>query len=313
MNHRPLAANDKLASIYREVTWAAALGLAVNFCLGAIKLAGGFASGSYALIADAVNSWGDVLSSLVVLFALRVAQEPPDAEHPYGHTRAEAIAATNVALLVIVSALGVGWEAIRRLGQSHDVPPVWTLWIAGANVVIKEALYRYKARVGQRTESQAIVANAWDHRGDALCSLAVLIGLAAVRFGGPRCMWADEAAALVVVAAIVTAGVGLFRRSASELMDAQAAGELVRKMRDLALAEPGVQGVETLLVRKSGLEYFADIHIEVDPAMSVAEGHQIGHRVKDRLLAEFPRLRDVLVHLEPASPSSAGPAGRGSG
>lgn len=149
----------------------------------------------------------------MVLFALRVAQKPPDAEHPYGHTRAEAIAASNVALIVIMSALVVGWQATQRFSHVHGLPPVWTLWIAAFNVGIKEALYRYKAGVGKRTGSQAIIANAWDHRSDALCSLAVLIGLGIVRWGGPGFLWADEAAALVVVAAIVASGITLFRRS----------------------------------------------------------------------------------------------------
>ena len=287
------------AAIYREVTRAAALGLAVNLLLGAVKLVGGVVGNSFALIADAVNSIGDVVTTLVVLFALRVAQRPPDAEHPYGHTRAEAIAASNVALLVVVSALAVGWEALRRLTTPHGVPPVWTLWIAGGNILVKEALYQYKVRVGRRTGSAAIVANAWDHRSDALCALAVLVGLAAVRFGGPRFMWADEAASLVVVAAIVWTGCQLFRAAASELMDVQADPEFVDRVRTAALAVAGVRDVETLWVRKSGLEFFADIHVEVDPHLTVAAGHRIGHRVKDRLLADFANLRDVLVHLEP--------------
>ncbi len=299
MSGQTLTSRTPNASLYREVTRAALLGLAVNFGLGAIKVTGGLVSGSYALIADAVNSLGDVFTSIIILFALRVAQRPPDAEHPYGHTRAEAIAASNVALLIMLSALAVGWEAIHRIWDVHGLPPTWTLWIAGTNVVIKEALYRYNVGVGKRTGSQAIVANAWDHRSDALCSLAVLIGLGVVRSGGPSFLWADEAAALVVVAAIVLSGVALFRRSASELMDVQAAGGLVEDIRKTAFSEPGVRGVETLWVRKSGLEYFADIHIEVDPNLTVAEGHRIGHRVKDRLLKSFPVLRDVLVHLEP--------------
>ncbi|MEZ6069303.1 MAG: cation diffusion facilitator family transporter [Pirellulales bacterium] len=137
------------SSPYREVTRAAFVGLVANFALGAVKLVGGIISGSFALIADSVNSLGDVVTTLVVLFALRVAQRPPDREHPYGHSRAEGIAASNVALLIILSALAVGWEAIQRFNLSHELPPVWTLWIAGSNVLIKEALYRYKMRVGR--------------------------------------------------------------------------------------------------------------------------------------------------------------------
>ena len=285
--------------LYTEVTQAARLGLIVNALLGIVKLVGGIIGQSFALIADAVNSIGDVISTLVVLFALKVAQAPPDEEHPYGHSRAEGIAATNVALLIFVSALLIGWEAIQRLNVVHEIPPVWTLWIAAGNVIIKEGLYRYKVRIGRRTGSVAMIANAWDHRSDALCSLAVLIGLSTIRIGGDRYMCADEIASLLVVAAIIVTSVNLFRRSGSDLMDVQADSELVSQMRSTAEKVPGVELVETFWVRKSGLEYFADIHIEVDANLSVAAGHRIGHAVKDQLLNEFPALRDVLVHLEP--------------
>ena len=286
-------------TVYREVTRAASLGLAVNLSLGVAKLIGGVVGNSFALIADSVNSLGDVVTTLVVLYALRVAQRPPDEDHPYGHTRAEGIAASNIALLIIVSALIVGWEAIERFDAPHGVPAVWTLWIAGANVLIKEGLYHYKVRVGRRTGSASIIANAWDHRADAMCALAVLVGLAAVRFGDGRFLWADEAASLVVVTAIVWTGARLFRMSASELMDVQADPSLVEAVRAAALEIPGVEDVEKLWVRKSGLEYFVDIHIEVDRFMTVEKGHRIGHRVKDRLIEDFASVRDVLVHLEP--------------
>lgn len=293
------AERNSISHVYTEVTRAALLGLVVNLVLSAVKLTGGIVGNSFALIADAVNSIGDVITTTVVLFALRVAQRPADSEHPYGHTRAEGIAASNVALLVIVSAIFVGWEAIQRISVPHDIPPTWTLWIAGANVLIKEGLYQYKMRVGKRTGSSAIIANAWDHRSDALCSLAVFIGLMTIRLGGTRLIWADEVASLVVVAAIVWSGIQLFRSSASELMDVQADSEFVDRIREAALTVAGIEEVETLWVRKSGLEYFADIHIEVDQNLSVAAGHRIGHQVKDRLLSQFPKLRDVLVHLEP--------------
>lgn len=243
----PIVANPKdISTLYQEVTRAAAFGLLVNLLLGTVKLIGGIIGNSFALIADAVNSIGDVVTTIAVLFALRVAQRPADAEHPYGHTRAEGIAATNVALLVIISALLVGWEAIQRITVPHAIPPVWTLWIAGANMLIKEGLYQYKIRVGKRTGSAAIIANAWDHRSDAFCSLAVLIGLGAVRFGRESLFWADDVASLVVVAAIVWTGVQLFRSSANELMDAQADPEFVKQIERIALNTPGVEEVETL-------------------------------------------------------------------
>lgn len=285
--------------LYRTATRAALLGLVVNLALGIVKLVGGIMGSSFALISDAINSLGDSLSSVVVLGALWYSQLPADEEHPYGHTRAEAVAASNVALLIVISALFVGWEAITRLHVQHDLPPVWTLWIAGANVLIKEGLYRYKLRVGRQTRSAAIIANAWDHRSDALCSLAVLIGLGIVRWAGPDYIWADEVAALVVVAAILWSGGKLFRTSTSELLDPQADAELVGQIRLTASEVPGVRQVEKLWVRKTGMEYLADIHIQVDAQLSVEDGHRIGHMVKDRLLEEYASLRDVLVHLEP--------------
>lgn len=287
------------SSLYQEAIRATLIGLVVNVTLGIVKLVGGIYGGSFALISDAVNSIGDALTSLVVAVALVFAQRPADREHPYGHTRAEAIAACNVALLIILSALLVGWEAVRRIPVQHELPPVWTLWMAGANVLIKEGLFRYKFRVGKRTGSTAVIANAWDHRSDALCSLAVLSGLGVVRLVGPAGIWADKAAALIVVMVILWSGIRIFHRSASELMDLQASDEFVGKIQKAARSVAGVRNVETLWVRKSGLEYFADIHIEVDAHLTVDEGHRIGHQAKDRLLAQFPTLRDVLVHLEP--------------
>lgn len=288
-----------LAALYRDAIRAALIGLVINLALGLTKLVGGILGSSFALITDAVNSLGDSLTSVITLAALWYAQRPADSEHPYGHTRAEAVAASQVALLIVLSALYLGWEAVGRLTLAHDLPPVWTLWIAGANVVIKESLYRYKRRVGQRTGSAAIVANAWDHRSDAFCSLAVLVGLGIVRWAGAAYIWADEAAALVVVLAILWSGGRLLRMSTSELLDPQADAQLVAQVRAAAEAVPGVRAVEKLWVRKTGMEYLVDIHIEVDAALTVEEGHRIGHLVKDRLVHGFVPIRDVLVHLEP--------------
>ena len=289
----------KLDSIYREATNAALFGLVVNVSLGIIKLFAGIVGHSFALIADSVNSLGDSAASVVVLGALRVAQKPPDSDHPYGHSRAEAVGASTVSLLIIVAAVSVGWQAVTRITLPHDIPPVWTLWIAGANVIIKEGLYRYNVRLGKRTKSIAILANAWDHRVDALCSFAVLVGLGIVYWGGQDFIWADETAALVIVVIILVSGIHLYIQSASELMDPQADADIVEQIRASAQCVDGVLDVEKLWVRKMGLEYFVDVHIQVDPELTVHEGHEIGHDVKDSLMKNFGRLRGVLVHLEP--------------
>ncbi len=286
--------------LYREVVQATWLGLVVNLALGCAKLVGGLVGQSYALISDAVNSLGDVFTSVGVLLAFRVAQKPADAEHPYGHTRAEAIAGSNIAILVGVSALLVGLEAIRGVSHHpHEIPPVWTLAIAGANVLIKEALYQYQTRLGRRAGSSAIIANAWDHRADALSALAVLASLAIVRLGGPSLLAIDEVAALFVVAIIVTSAARLHWASVQELMDAQADGVFVNEIRGAATMVKGVKKVDKLWVRKSGLEYLVDIHIQVCADQTVDEGHRISHLVKDEILNLFTNVRDVLVHLEP--------------
>ncbi|AMV36467.1 cation diffusion facilitator family transporter [Planctomyces sp. SH-PL62] len=253
------------------------------------------------MVSDAVNSLGDVFTSSAVLMAFRVAQKPADAEHPYGHTRAEAIAGSNVAVLVIVSALLVGWNTLRSFPPepTSEIPPFWTLLIAGGNVVIKEALYHYKIRLGRRLGSSALIANAWDHRSDALSALAVLISLALVRVLGPRYSFLDGLAALAVVGVILYSATHLLVSSAQELMDAQAEPEFVEAIREAAADMPRVRNVDKLWVRKTGLEYLVDIHVQVSAAMSVDEGHRISHQVKDRILDRFPIVRDVLVHLEP--------------
>ncbi|RMF44979.1 MAG: cation transporter [Planctomycetota bacterium] len=294
-------------AVYAQVERAAAAGLVINFGLGIAKLVGGWLGNSFALISDSVNSLGDVVATLVVLVALRVARQPADAEHPYGHSRAEGVAATNVALLITLSGLWLIWESLHRFVMPQPSPSGWTMWIAAANLAVKESLFQYHRAVARRTGSSAILANAWDHRSDALCALAVLLGLAAARYGG----WgtaADATASLTVALIITASGIHLFRNTASELLDLQADQEMLRQIREIALSINGVRDVETLWVRKSGLEFFADIHIEVDPFLSVREGHAIGHQVKAKLLQAFPSLRDVLVHLEPYTEESAATA-----
>jgi cation diffusion facilitator family transporter len=165
--------------------------------------------------------------------------------------------------------------------------------------VIKEVLYRVNRSIGARIGSQSLVANAWDHRSDALCSLAVVVGIALVRWGGQQFIWADEVAALFVVAAILWSAFHLLRNNAAELMDQQADDKTVDSIRQIAKQVEGVRAIEKLRVRRSGMEYFADMHVEVDPQATVERGHRIGHDVKSRLVSEIAALRDVLVHLEP--------------
>jgi cation diffusion facilitator family transporter len=289
---------DELYTSARRVT---AVGLVANLALGVVKLVAGLVGRSFALFSDGIHSIGDAFSSVIVLAALYIAQRPADRQHPYGHSRAEGVGNLSLAWIIAFSAVFIAWEAFTRLTEPHPSPESWTLWVAVANTVLKEILYRVNLRVGQRVGSGAVVTNAWDHRIDAFCSLAVVAGVAAVQLGGERFVWADGAAALVVAAVILWSAFNLLRTSASELLDQQADDDVVNEIRAAARKVPNVRSVEKLRVRRSGMELFADMHVEVDPNLTVDRGHAIGHDVKSRLLEEFTALRDVLVHLEPES------------
>jgi cation diffusion facilitator family transporter len=287
--------------LYRDARQAAWVGLVVNLLLAIVKLIAGIIGQSMALLADAVNSMGDTVTTVVVLVAMHVARRPADEEHPYGHTRAEAIAGSSVAIIIAVVAAITIYKSFTYWHAEHILPPIWTLWIAGGNAVIKECLYHYKKRVGIRTGSSALIANAWDHRADAFCSLAVLVGLSVVLFSDGKYFFADELAAMIVGVAILFSAGELYFKGANELLDAQGDKQLLVDIRATAMNVPGISDVEKLRVRKSGLEYFADIHIQVPPEWTVAKAHSLGHAVKDELLTTYPKLRDVLVHVEPDS------------
>jgi cation diffusion facilitator family transporter len=289
------AAND----VYRQARRAALAGLLVTLGLGVAKFAGGWFGHSLALLSDSVHSLGDAFSSGSILAALWWSEQPADREHPYGHTRIETICASYVALLLMGSGVWVGYEAVRTWNVPTPAPLWYTIAIALVSVVLNEGLFRYSMAVARRTGSKAVEASAWDQRLDVFGSLVVLLGLAVSMLAGPGWHGVDHVAALIVAGIILLAGGNLFWSSLQELLDRQADAEFLAGIRALALAVPGVRGVEKLRARKAGLEYFVDIHVEVDPAISVVQGHEIGHAVKDHLIAEIAAIRDVLVHIEP--------------
>ena len=287
--------------LYVDAKRAAVWGLGVNSLLVISKLAGGIATGSAALIADAVNSIGDVASSMAVRGALSMAQVEEDDDHPYGHTKAESIAGLSVSLLVAFSAGLLGLETIKRFGSELAVPGIAAGVIAGGCAVIKEVIYRYTMQVAKRLDSSSLTAVAWDHRSDAIGSGLVAVSLIAAPYVGAWGRYIDPIAALCVCAALIYTGGRIFLSTAAELMDQQADGATVRQVREIAESVDGVQAIEKLRVRKSGLEYFIEIHVQVEGMMTVDAGHRIAHHVKDQLLVSLPRVRDVHVHIEPFS------------
>ncbi|MCA9137949.1 MAG: cation transporter [Planctomycetales bacterium] len=290
--------------VYVDAKRAAIWGLGVNALLVVIKLTGGLVLRSSALIADAVNSIGDVTSSVAVRAALHVAEREEDDDHPYGHTKAESIAGFGVSLLVMFGAGILTVETVQQFAAPSHIPH----WSAGVVAVIcsviKEALFQYTSRVAIRLDSSALRATSLDHRSDALSSAGIAISLFAAPFLGTYGTYVDPTVALCVCGLLIWTSAKMFLSIATELMDQQADEETVAKVRGIAAEADQVKEIEKLRVRKSGLEFFIEIHVQVDGQLTVHQGHKIGHEVKDRLLAEMPRVRDVHVHVEPWGESS---------
>jgi cation diffusion facilitator family transporter len=277
------------------------LGMAVNAALSAVKFTAGVLGHSHALIADAVESGADILSSIIVWRALVVAAEPADREHPYGHGKAEPLAAATVAVMLWVAAAGIILKSAQDLALPRDTPRAFTLFVLLAVVAVKETLFRFVARQAGSVQSILVYADAWHHRSDAITSLAAAIGITFALLGGPELSFADDGAAMVAGLIVAWNGWKLLGPALNELMDAAPAAALVAQIKSAAAQVAGVQRIEKCVVRKAGFDYFVDMHVEVDPQLTVREAHQIAHHVKDRVRETMPSVHDVLVHIEPAS------------
>jgi cation diffusion facilitator family transporter len=275
------------------------LGMVVNTILAVGKTAAGIFGHSHALVADGVESLADLFSSVIVWRGLVVAEAPADKDHPYGHGKAEPIAAAVVATMLLFAALWIGSTAIREILTPHSMPAPFTLVVLIAVVLVKETLFRHVIRESESVESTAVKTDAWHHRSDALTSLAAAIGIAVALIGGPGYEAADDWAALFAAAIITWNGVHLFSNAASELMDAVADPAVQSQVRKLGESVPGVCNIEKCFVRKAGYNFFVDMHVRVDPQMTVVRAHDIAHQVKDTIRAALPQVRDVLVHIEP--------------
>jgi len=276
------------------------LGLAANAGLTAAKFVAGILGHSHALVADAVESLADIFSSLVVWRGLVIAAEPADEDHPYGHGKAEPIAAAAVSTMLLLAAGWIVIHAFREIQQRHAAPAPFTLLVLVVVVVIKESLFRFVRREALSVESSAVQTDAWHHRSDVVTSLAAAIGISVALVGGKGYEAADDVAAALAATIIAWNGWRLLRPALNELMDRSPDREVVDQIRQIAEAVPGVDSVEKCLVRKVGYHYFVDMHVEVDPQMTVERSHHIAHEVKDNIRSRLPAVRDVLIHIEPA-------------
>jgi cation diffusion facilitator family transporter len=278
----------------------ALFGLAINIMLASVKIVAGFFGNAYVLIADGIESAMDVGGSIVIWGGLKVAARPPDPTHPYGHGKAEPIAAVIVAIGVLAAALGLAIQSVREIFLPHHGPAPYTLVVLIVAVIVKETLYRYVIRFGRNVESTAVQTDAWHHRTDAITSIAAFIGISVALIGGEPWQSADDWAALFACALIGANGYRLLRPALYEIMDTAPGGKIVRSIRRAARSVPGVIEVEKCRVRKMGLDFYVDLHVGVKDSISVREGHEIAHQVKAAIQQNDSRVADVLVHIEPA-------------
>jgi cation diffusion facilitator family transporter len=270
-----------------------------NTLLAIAKGVTGIFGNSYALIADAIESTTDVLSSILVLFGLKYATKPADENHPYGHGRAEPLITFAVVGFLVFSATIIAYESIQNLQSPQVAPEKFTLIVLAVIVIIKELFYRMVAKKSNETKSSSLKADAWHHRSDAITSLMAFIGISIAIYMGEGYEKADDWAALFASGFIIYNAYLIFRPALGEIMDEHLYDDLVAEIRTISMGVDGVVDTEKCLVRKAGLLFHIDLHLIVNGAITVLEGHVIAHRLKDELLQKLTEINDVLIHIEP--------------
>jgi cation diffusion facilitator family transporter len=270
-----------------------------NTTLAIIKGLAGFFGNSYALVADAIESTTDIFASLLVLFGIKYSNRPADDNHPYGHGRAEPLITFLVVGFLITSATIIGYESIINIQTPHELPKPWTLFVLGAIIVWKEYSFRLVMKRSKETNSSSLKADAWHHRSDALTSIAAFIGISIALFLGKGYESADDWAALFASVFILYNSYLIFRPALGEIMDEHLYDDLVEEIRQVSHHVEGVIDTEKCFIRKAGMKYHVDLHARVSGEISVKEGHDISHRLKDTLKDEIPELGQILIHIEP--------------
>ena len=276
------------------------IGIVVNTLLALVKGIAGFVGNSYALIADAIESTTDIASSLIVWGGLKISSLPPDADHPYGHGKAEPLAATIVALTLIAAAIGIAVQSVREIITPHHAPAPFTLAVLVLVVVTKEILFRFVFNVGESVNSIAVKSDAWHHRSDAITSAAAFVGISVSLIGGTGYESADDGAALFASVIILFNAYRILRPAVNEVMDAAPPSAVENAIRKVAQNVDGVIALEKCFIRKMGFSYYIDLHVTVDGKISVRKGHDIARRVREALRQSNPSIAEVLIHIEPS-------------
>ncbi|MCW5608045.1 MAG: cation transporter [Nitrosomonas sp.] len=292
---------------YKEVRKVTLIGSAIDFILGVVKIIAGWLANSQALIADGIHSFSDLLTDFFVLYAAKHSHKAADEEHPYGHGRIETLATVGLGMTLIVIACGIAYHSARQIDKPDILPEPGglALMIAVLSIISKEWIYRYTVAAARRLRSDMLHANAWHSRSDAISSIVVVIGIAGAMYGYP---YLDAVAAIVVAVMIAKIGANMVRSSTQELIDRALDKNELNAIRAHIFKIRGVRSMHMLRSRKSAGNAFIDVHIQVDPKLSVSEGHQIGDAVQQRLLDSVDIVSDVTVHIDPENDESNSPS-----
>ena len=277
----------------------ALIGMCVNAILAAVKIAAGVVGESQALIADGIESTADLFSSLVVWSGLRIASRSADEQYPFGYGKAEALAAGVVGLLLFLAALAIAFESIRQILTPHHTPRPFTLLVLVGVILVKELWFRRVLRLGVAVGSTVVAADAWHHRSDAITSAAAFVGISVALIGGPGWEAADDWAALLASAVIVYNAVGVVRLAVHDLMDRAPGEDILARVGAAARGIPGVLAIEKLKVRKAGMGYYVDLHVQADPRMALHDAHVLSGMVKSAIRSAVPEVHGALIHMEP--------------
>lgn len=294
-----------MAATVRHGIRAAQAGMLINATLAIAKLIAGLVGNAYALVADAIESTADIFASVIVWRGLAIAALPADEDHPFGHGKAEPLAAAVVSVMLIGAAVGIAVEAASEIRHPHHAPAPWTLVVLVVVMFVKTLLSRRVKAVAVDLGSSAVKADAFHHLSDAITSSAAFIGISIALIGGPGWESADDWAAIVAAGIIAYNGVVMLRPAFNDLMDRMPGEEVVAPVRRAAEAVPGVLAIEKLYVRPMGTSYRVTVHVQAEPTMPLHDAHVLGGRVRRAIREAVPRVQDVLVHMEPFEASSS--------
>ncbi|QEK11932.1 cation transporter [Crassaminicella thermophila] len=285
--------NERLL-LGKKASW---IGIIGNILLTSLKAIVGLLAGSTAMIADALHSGSDIISTIAVLHSIKISHQPPDEKHHYGHGKAESIVAKIVAIILFITAIGIGMSAYKSLKNPNLKPPESiAIWAALLSILVKEWMYRYTVSIGTKIQSQALIADAWHHRTDAFSSIAALIGITGAVMGFPIL---DPIAGLIVALMIMKAAFSIYWDAVTELMDTAPSQEIIHNIKKISLSIDGVKSVHKIRARKHGNQIYVDMIICVDRSITVEQGHYFAAQTKLAIFNSIDNIKDVVIHVDP--------------